>query len=84
MSTDSLVLETLLEMKSQFGEMHGTLKSLDSKLDNHITEDASVETRVKELELKQAEEKGARKKVYAIAAGLSTAAGLAVAFFTGK
>ena len=84
MSTDSLVLETLLEMKSHLGEIHGTMKSLDSKLDKHITDDSAVEERVKVLELHRAEEKGARKKIYAIASGLATLVGLAVAFFTGK
>jgi len=79
-----VIVETLLEMKSQLGEIHGTMKSLDQKLDKHITDDEEVEDRVKALELHRAEEKGARKKTYAIASGLATLVGLAVAWFTGK
>jgi len=84
MSTDSLVLETLLEMKSHLGEIHGTMKSLDSKLDNHIADDNATAEKVRQLELAQAKERGARKVWAAVAGAIGGGLGLAVTWFSAK
>lgn len=40
----------MLDIKSQLGEMHGTMQALDEKLTAHVVEDKEVEKRVDSLE----------------------------------
>ena len=84
MSADSLVLETLLEMKSHLGEIHGTMKSLDAKLDNHIADDNATAEKVRQLELSQAKERGARKVWAFVAAAIGSGLSLLVTWFASR
>lgn len=83
MSNEALVLETLLEIKSQLGEVHATTNALSEKLTRHVEDDEVTAERVRTLELAQAKERGARKTWAVLGTAVATVAGLVVGWVRG-
>jgi hypothetical protein len=83
MNNEALILETMLEMKSQLGEIHGTVRAVDEKFDKHVEDDAAVAERVRLLERAHDKQRGAMKVWGLVGVGVGTLCGWAVEYFRG-
>lgn len=84
MNNEALILETMLEMKSQLGEIHGTVRAVDEKFDKHVQDDAAVAERVRLLERAHDKQRGAMRVWGLVGVGLGTAIGWVVELVAGR
>jgi hypothetical protein len=75
------VLNAIAQLSSQVGEVRGIVSGIDSKLTAHITDDRSVEARVRGLEDVRTRQKGAIGVWGLIATGAGTLAGIVTTWF---
>lgn len=71
------IMEVLLEIKGNVGELKGTTKALSDNLVTHIAETVQIKKDVIDLQLTQASERGARRTWVAVGSGIGVLVGAA-------